>query len=74
MTSSPEGLACTALGGFWSWLLDGQPFPDLDRVDWCERDVLLVRDSDVWVRRISFKRSPRPGPIGPWVCSLLPVT
>ncbi|MFQ5831026.1 MAG: hypothetical protein ACE5JD_18035, partial [Candidatus Methylomirabilia bacterium] len=50
LKADQEGLACAALGGLWSWLLDGQPLPDLDRVDWCEREVLLAPDSDVWVR------------------------
>ncbi|MBI4609814.1 MAG: DUF3854 domain-containing protein [Candidatus Rokubacteria bacterium] len=50
LKADQEGLACAALGGLWSWLLDGQPLPDLDRVDWWEREVLLAPDSDVWVR------------------------
>ncbi len=50
LKADQEGLACAALGGLWSWLLNGAPLPDLDRVDWCERRVLLAPDSDVWTR------------------------
>lgn len=50
LKADQEGFASAALGGLWSWLLDGQPFPDLDRVDWCEREALVVPDSDVWLR------------------------
>lgn len=50
LKTDQEGLACAALGGLWSWLLDGQPLPDLGRVDWCEREGLLAPDSDVWTR------------------------
>jgi hypothetical protein len=50
LKADQEGQAGAALGGLWSWLLDGQPLPDLDRVDWCERETILVPDSDVWTR------------------------
>ncbi len=50
LKADQEGLACAALGGLWSWLLHGQPFPDLGRVDWYEREVPLVPDSEVWIR------------------------
>jgi len=45
-----EGVACVAFGGLWSWRLDGQPLPDLDPVDWSDRETFLVPDSDVWTR------------------------
>ncbi len=45
-----EGLACVALGGLWNWQVSGRPIADLDRVDWCERETLIVPDSDVWTR------------------------
>ncbi len=51
LKADQEGLACAALGGLWSWLLGGKPIPDLDQVDWYERELLLGPDSDVWARQ-----------------------
>ena len=42
------GLACVAVGGLWNWRAGGQPIADLDRIDWCDREALIVLDSDVW--------------------------
>jgi hypothetical protein len=50
LKADQEGLACVAVGGLWSWQFDGRPIADLDRVDWCERDAVIVPDSDVWTR------------------------
>jgi len=50
LKADQEGVACLAIGGLWSWLLDGRPIPDLDRIDLCEREVTLAPDSDVWTR------------------------
>jgi hypothetical protein len=33
-----------------SWQANGRPIPDLDRVDWVERETVIVPDSDVWIR------------------------
>jgi hypothetical protein len=50
LKADQEGLACLAIGGLWSWRRDGQPIGDLERIDWCERETLLVPDADVWTR------------------------
>jgi hypothetical protein len=46
-----EGLPCLGIGGLWNWIQDGQPIEDLDLCAWVERRVVLVPDSDVWVRQ-----------------------
>ncbi len=50
LKANQEGLACLAVGGLWNWRAGGEPIPDLDRVDWCDRAALIVPDSDVWTR------------------------
>src|SRR5205814_1063455 len=50
LKAEQEGLACVAVGGLWSWQFDGRPIADLDRIDWCEREAVIVPDSDVWTR------------------------
>jgi hypothetical protein len=50
LKADQEGLACVAVGGLWSWQFDGRPIADLDRIDWCEREAVIVPDSDVWTR------------------------
>jgi len=51
LKADQEGLTCAGLGGLWSWRLGGQPIADLDRIDWYERETVLVPDSDVWTRQ-----------------------
>jgi hypothetical protein len=50
LKANQEGLACVAVGGLWNWQTAGRPIPDLDRIDWYEREVVIVPDSDVWTR------------------------
>ncbi len=50
LKADQEGLACVAIGGLWNWRASGQPIADLDRIDWCDREALIVPDSDVWTR------------------------
>jgi hypothetical protein len=50
LRADQDGLACVAVGGLWSWRVGGRPIPDLDRLDWYEREVVIVPDSDVWTR------------------------
>jgi hypothetical protein len=51
LKATQEGIPCVALPGVWSWKqkLHGQsvPVPDLDRVVWRRRKVVVVFDSDV---------------------------
>ncbi len=50
-----EGLCCIAVAGVWSWRtrIDGksQPIPDLDQIPWDGRNVTLVFDSDLAVKK-----------------------
>jgi hypothetical protein len=48
LKANQEGLACLAVGGLWNWQADGRPIADLDRIDWVERETVIVPDSDVW--------------------------
>jgi len=50
LKANQEGLACVAVGGLWSWQTAGRPIADLDRIDWVERETMIVPDSDVWTR------------------------
>src|SRR6266542_6487243 len=50
LKANQEGLACVAVGGLWNWQVGGRPIADLDRIDWCEREAVIVPDSDVWTR------------------------
>jgi hypothetical protein len=50
LAAHQAGYPSVGIGGLWSWCRDGLPIEDLGRVDWCEREVWLTPDSDVWVR------------------------
>src|SRR5207249_465454 len=45
-----EGSACVAIGGLWNWQIRGRTIADLDRIDWYEREAVIVPDSDIWTR------------------------
>ncbi len=51
LKANQEELACIAVGGLWNWQAGGRPIADLDRVDWSDRQTVIVPDSDVWVRQ-----------------------
>jgi hypothetical protein len=48
--ANQEGFFCVAVGGLWNWQAGGRPITDLDRIDWVERETVIVPDSDVWTR------------------------
>jgi hypothetical protein len=50
LKANQEGLPCVAVGGLWNWQASGRTIPDLDRIDWVERETVIVPDSDVWTR------------------------
>jgi hypothetical protein len=50
LKANQEGFACVAVGGLWNWQVGGRPIADLDRIDWVEREAVIVPDSDVWTR------------------------
>jgi hypothetical protein len=50
LTANQEGLACVAVGGLWNWQAGGRAVADLDRIDWYEREAVIVPDSDIWTR------------------------
>lgn len=45
-----EGIAAIGVGGIWNWRTDKRPIDDFGRIDWCDRRVTLVPDSDTWTR------------------------
>jgi hypothetical protein len=50
LAATQVGLCCVALGGLWSWSHGGRPIEDLGGIDWYERRVWLIPDSDIWTR------------------------
>src|SRR3990172_8011790 len=50
LKANQEDLPCVAVGGLWNWQAGGRPIADLDRIDWYERETVIVPDSDVWTR------------------------
>src|SRR5262249_6115805 len=50
LKGNQEGLPSVAVGGLWSWQSQGRPIPDLDRIDWVDRETVIAPDSDVWIR------------------------
>jgi hypothetical protein len=50
LKANQEGLACVGIGGLWNWQAGGRPIVDVDRIDWFERETMIVPDSDVWTR------------------------
>src|SRR6266542_3698487 len=47
LKANQEGLASVAVGGLWNWQTSGRPLADFDRIDWVERETVIVSDSDV---------------------------
>jgi putative DNA primase/helicase len=47
LKADQDGLRCVAVGGLWNWLQAGESIADLDQVDFCERETIVVPDSDV---------------------------
>lgn len=45
-----EGLASVGIGGIWNWRHEGRAIEDFAPIDWCDRKVTLVPDSDAWTR------------------------
>jgi putative DNA primase/helicase len=50
LKASQEGLASVAVGGLWNWQANGRAIADLGRIDWVERETVIVPDSDAWTR------------------------
>jgi len=50
LKANQEGLTSLAVGGLWNWQTNGRPIADLGRIDWVERETVIVPDSDVWTR------------------------
>jgi hypothetical protein len=50
LKANQDRLACVAVGGLWNWQAGGRPIADLDRIDWVERETVIVPDSDAWTR------------------------
>jgi putative DNA primase/helicase len=50
LAARQAGLNAVGIGGMWNWLSDGQPISDLSLIDWSEREVTIVPDSDSFTR------------------------
>ncbi len=50
LAASQAGLNSVGVGGVWNWLRDGEPIADLKLVEWSDREVTIIPDSDVFNR------------------------
>jgi putative DNA primase/helicase len=44
------GFNAVGVGGVWNWLSQGEPVADLNLIEWTDRDVTIIPDSDVFQR------------------------
>lgn len=44
------GLNAIGIGGVWNWINHGEPIADLNLIDWQDREVSIIGDSDIWLR------------------------
>ena len=45
-----HGLNAVGIGGVWNWISRGNPIDDLSLIEWEDRDVVIIPDSDIWER------------------------
>lgn len=45
-----HGLNVVGIGGVWNWVSKGSPIDDLAFIEWDNRDVIIIPDSDVFER------------------------
>jgi len=50
LAAHQAGLNAVGIGGVWNWLTKGHPIADLGLVQWEDREVVIVPDSDVSMR------------------------
>lgn len=50
LAAHQAGLNTVGIGGVWSWLSRGTPIDGLSLIDWQDRDVTIIPDSDVFQR------------------------
>jgi len=48
LAACERGIPTIAIAGLWNWRENRRPMEDLDKIDWADRMVTLVPDSDVW--------------------------
>ena len=50
LASYQAGLNSVGIGGLWSWFSNGDPIDDLKLIEWDDREVTIIPDSDVFNR------------------------
>ncbi len=56
LAASQAGLNAVGMGGIWNWLTNGNLIIDLQLIDWNDREVTVIPDSDVF-RRMDLMRA-----------------
>jgi Domain of unknown function (DUF3854) len=50
LAAHQAGFNAVGIGGVWNWLSGGEPIEDLELIDWTDREVTIIPDSDVFAR------------------------
>jgi Domain of unknown function (DUF3854) len=50
LAAQQAGLSAVGIGGVWNWLSQGEPIDDLSLIEWNDREVTIIPDSDVFGR------------------------
>jgi hypothetical protein len=59
LVAHQAGMNAAGIGGLWNWLTNGEPIDDLKLIEWDDRDVVIVPDSDVFQRQLLSVTAPR---------------
>jgi putative DNA primase/helicase len=51
LAAHQAGMNAAGIGGLWNWLTNGEPTDDLNLIDWNDRDVVMIPDSDAFQRQ-----------------------
>lgn len=51
LAAHQAGMNAVGIGGLWNWLTNGEPIDDLTLIEWDDRDVIIIPDSDVFHRQ-----------------------
>lgn len=51
LAAHQAGMNAVGIGGLWNWLTKGEPIDDLKLIEWDDREVIVIPDSDVFHRQ-----------------------
>ena len=55
LAAHQAGMNAVGIGGLWNWLTKGEPIDDLKHIEWDDREVIVIPDSDVFHRQDLLK-------------------